>query len=72
MSSAPVSHLPDADMQAAPAALMRAARQARELARRTRTGVVIVREGTIIEECVDDASGIPAAAPPERSGTGRR
>ena len=72
MSRAPVSRLPDADMQAAPAALTRAAQQARELARRTHTGLVITRDGKVVEERVDDASGIPAAAPPERSGTGRR
>ncbi len=43
MSHQMVSHLPDADMQAAPAALLRAAARAREIARQTQTGVVVVR-----------------------------
>ncbi len=71
MNRAPVSKLPDADMQAAPAALVRASQQARELARRTHTGVVITREGKVVEERVDDASHIPATPPPERSRPGR-
>ena len=67
VSKAPVSQLPDPDMQAAPAALVRAALRARELARRTQTGVVILREGTIVEERVDDSPQIHAARHPERS-----
>ena len=43
MSDVPVSKLQDDDMQAAPTALMRAGVQARELARKTGTAVVIVR-----------------------------
>jgi len=39
MSEQPISRLPDADMQAAPAALLRAARRAREIARQTGTAV---------------------------------
>ncbi len=35
MNEQPVSRLSDADMQAAPAALLRAARRAREIARQT-------------------------------------
>jgi LDH2 family malate/lactate/ureidoglycolate dehydrogenase len=50
MSEQPVSHLPDADMQAAPAALLRAARRAREIARQTGTAVVVVRDGKLVEE----------------------
>ncbi len=50
MSEQPVSRLPDADMQAAPAALLRAARRAREIARQTGTAVVIVRDGKLVEE----------------------
>jgi hypothetical protein len=45
-----VSYLPDADMQAAPAALLRAAARAREIARQTQTGVVVVRNGAIVED----------------------
>ena len=56
MSGVPVSKLPDDDMQAAPAALVRAGVQARELARKTGTGVVIVRDGILVEERVDDSS----------------
>ena len=56
MSGVPVSKLPDDDMQAAPAALVRAGVQARELARKTGTAVVIVRDGILVEERVDDSS----------------
>ena len=45
-----VSKLPDADMRAAPAALLRASRRAREIARQTNTAVVIVRDGKLVEE----------------------
>lgn len=48
------SKLPDADMQAAPRALLRAARRAREVARRTNTAVVVVRGGKLVEETVAD------------------
>lgn len=44
------SRLPNADMQAAPKALLRAARRARETARQTGTGIVIVRNGEVVEE----------------------
>lgn len=49
------SKLPDADMQAAPRALLRAARRAREIARQTNTPLVIVRDGVLVEEAVTDA-----------------
>jgi hypothetical protein len=49
-------------MQAAPAALVRAGLKARELARKTGTAVVIVRNGILVEESVDD-SPQPAKAP---------
>ena len=52
-----VSKLPDADMQAAPAALLRAARRAREIARQTNTPVVFMRDGKLVEE--RDASEAP-------------
>jgi len=45
-----ISKLPDADMQAAPAALLRAALRARELARQTGTPLVVMRMGELIEE----------------------
>lgn len=57
MSKAAVSKLPDADMQAAPKALLRAARRAREVARRTGTAIVIRKDGKLIEEQVTDAEG---------------
>lgn len=44
------SKLSDPDMQAAPRALLRAARRAREIARQTNTAIVIVRDGVLIEE----------------------
>ena len=49
------SKLRDADMQAVPKALLRAARRAREIARRTGTAVVVMREGRLIEAQVTDA-----------------
>ena len=45
-----VSKLPDADMQATPAALLRAGRRAREIARETGTAVVVMRDGKLVEE----------------------
>jgi hypothetical protein len=59
MSDVPVSKLPDDDMQAAPAALVRAGLQARELARQTGTAIVIVRDGVLVEERCDDVSPLP-------------
>jgi hypothetical protein len=49
MKAQPASRLPDADMQGAPAALLRAARRAREIARQTDTAVV-VRNGKLVED----------------------
>jgi len=48
------SRLPDADMQAAPRALLRAAKRAREIARQTGTALVIVRDGVLVEEPVGE------------------
>lgn len=48
------SNLPNPDMQAAPRALLRAARRAREIARQTNTAIVIVRDGVLVEERVTD------------------
>ncbi len=45
----PVSKLPDPDMQAAPATLMRAARRAHLIAHQTGTGVVVMRDGEVVE-----------------------
>lgn len=57
------SHLPDADMQAAPRALLRAAQRAREVARRTNTKLVVVRDGVLVEESVgDQAEDSPSLA----------
>jgi len=46
------SRLHDADMQAAPVALDRAALRAREIAIQTGTPLVVVREGKLIEVVV--------------------
>jgi hypothetical protein len=54
MSNNMQSNLPDADMQAAPRALLRAARRAREIAHQTNTAIVIVRDGKLVEEKVTD------------------
>jgi hypothetical protein len=55
MNNPLVSKLPDADMQAVPAALLRAGRQAREIARKTGTSVVVTRDGKLVEEKVSKA-----------------
>ena len=44
------SHLKDADMQAAPAALARAAMRARELAAQTGTPLVVMKAGKLVQE----------------------
>ena len=63
MSDVPVSTLPDEDMQAAPAALVRAGIAAREVARQTGPAIVIVRDGILVEERCDDASAAPTPPP---------
>lgn len=60
MSDELVSKLPDADMQAAPKALMRAALRAREIARQTNTPLVLIRDGVLVEEMVTNL--LPAVA----------
>ena len=56
------SRLPDADMQEAPKALLRAARRAREIAKRMGTGVIVFRDGVIVEESPDEDTEDPSAA----------
>lgn len=48
----PVSRLADADMQAVPAALARAALRAREIAASTGTPLIVTKDGKLIEEIV--------------------
>lgn len=45
-----VSHLDDQDMQKAPAALLRAAKRARQIAQETGTELVVVRNGKLVCE----------------------
>lgn len=59
MSNQSVSRLPDSDMQAAPAALLRAARRAREIARQTNTAVVVMHDGKLIEKREQDPTPPP-------------
>ena len=55
-----VSRLPNRDMQGAPAALLRAARRAREIARQTGTGIIVMRAGEVVEVPVpDEESDVP-------------
>ena len=56
MSEPMVSTLPDADMQAAPKAMLRAALRAREIAMQTNTPLVLIRNGVLVEEFVVDTS----------------
>jgi hypothetical protein len=53
------SRLPDADMQAAPVALARAAQRAREIAIHTGTPLVLVRDGRLIEAVVQPEQPTP-------------
>jgi hypothetical protein len=46
------SRLSDPDMQAAPIALARAAKRAREIAILTGTPLIVVRNGKVVEEMV--------------------
>lgn len=62
MSKSLESQLPDPDMQEAPKALLRAARRAREIAKRTGTGVVVIRDGEVVEVSPDDDSDDSSAA----------
>ncbi len=59
-SSTPISRLPDRDMQGAPAALLRAAQRAREVAIRTGTPLVVVKDGKVIEETVTQEQHSPS------------
>ena len=54
MSDSMVSTLPDADMQGAPKAMLRAALRAREIARQTNTPLAVMRDGVLVEEYVTD------------------
>ena len=45
----PVSKLDDPDMQATPAALIRAAKRAHKIAHQTGTKVVVMRDGKVVE-----------------------
>lgn len=53
-----LADLPDKDMQSAPRALRRAAQRARDVARATRTGLVIVRDGLLVEVPYDQIEDI--------------
>lgn len=53
---------PDADMQSAPKGLRRAAQRAREVARATRTGLVIVRDGLLVRIPYDEIEDIDLSA----------
>lgn len=50
MSDVMISKLLNADMQAEPRALLRAAQRAREVARQTDTPLVLIRDGVLVEE----------------------
>jgi hypothetical protein len=52
ITSVPISRLKDADMRAAPAALVRAAQRAREIAARTGTPLIVTRNGKLVELAV--------------------
>lgn len=60
-----ISRLPDADMQAAPKAMLRAALRAREIARQTNTPLVLIRDGVLVEEYVTDTPPTGAESAPE-------
>jgi high-affinity K+ transport system ATPase subunit B len=60
----PVSRLKDADMRAAPAALMRAAKRARDVAARTGTPLIVARNDELVGMVVT-ADMITPGTPPE-------
>ena len=68
MKPAFVSKSTDADMQAAPIALMRAAQRARELARQTGTKLVVVHHGKLMELDPDMVEAIDLVAAKEAVG----
>ena len=45
-----ISKLNDPDMQAAPEAMLRASKRAREIARQTGTAIVFMRDGKLVKE----------------------
>jgi hypothetical protein len=57
-------------MPAAPRALFRAAQRAREIARRTNTKLVVVRDGVLVEESVgpEDSPSLASKILPELEG----
>ena len=57
-----VSRLADADMQAVPAALVRAAHSAREFAARKGPPLVVVRDGKLVEAAVQSEIVAPSVA----------
>jgi hypothetical protein len=61
MKAQPISRMPDADMQAGPAALLRADRRARDIARQTGAAVVVARDGKLVQ----DREAAPEPAPPK-------
>lgn len=62
-----VSHLDDHDMQKAPAALLRAAKRARQIAQETGTELVVVRNGKLVCEVPQEA----ATKPRKKKATGQ-
>ena len=60
MNDSMTSTLPDADMQGALGALLRAAQRAREIAALTNTPLVLIRDGVLMEEFVTDAIASPS------------
>jgi hypothetical protein len=56
----PVSYLKDADMRAAPAALVRAAQRAREIAARTGTPLIVAQNGKVVEKIITSAMATPS------------
>ena len=52
------SNLPDSDMQGSASALLRAAGRAREVAKRTNTAVVVMRDGKLVEERSSEDAGV--------------
>jgi len=63
-SPPPISHLRDADMQAAPAALVRAAGRAREVAARSGTPLIVSENGRVVEKAVTGPDREPREARP--------
>ncbi len=70
----PVSQSDDPDLQGAPAAMMRALKRAHKIAHDTNTGIVIMRDGEVVEVPPDPElyNDVPSVSRVDYSGGGNQ